>query len=101
MMDLVVAVAIGVLSLIFVGSLIALLIICRHKCGRIRGDRKPILKYTRDQSDFPGGIENGGLSANSAGSETELDDVMQLSPSIGRCCKSNQLQNMNIFDKKT
>ena len=52
-MDTLAAVAIGVLSVIFGGSLLALILICRQRyCGKSAQDRKPILHYSRGEEDF-------------------------------------------------
>lgn len=76
-MELVVAVAIGVLTVIFVGSLIALLLVCRHRyCLQNQLDQKPILKYSKDN------LEAAGQDYSS--NEYELNDVLQLSPNIGK-----------------
>lgn len=76
-MDLVVAVAIGVLAVVFLGSLTALILICRHRCNQ-ESDQKPILKYWKDQS-----IAEANRSSSSL-SDVEMDDVLQLSPNIGK-----------------
>jgi hypothetical protein len=86
MMELVVAVAIGVLTVIFVGSLIALLLVCRHRyCFQHQLDQKPILKYSKDN------LEAAGQDYNS--NEYELDDVLQLSPNIEKVLKDNDWIN--------
>jgi hypothetical protein len=85
-MELVVAVAIGVLTMIFIGSLIALLLVCRHRyCFQHQLDQKPILKYSKDN------LEAAGQDLNS--NEYELDDVLQLSPNIEKVLKDNDWIN--------
>lgn len=76
-MDLVVAVAIGVLAVVFLSSLAALILICRHRCTQ-ELDQKPILKYWKDQN----AAEASNRSTASL-SDVEMDDVLQLSPNIG------------------
>ncbi|KRZ04117.1 Transmembrane protein 98 [Trichinella zimbabwensis] len=78
-MELVVAFAIAVLTIIFVGSVVALSLICRHRFYAKQLDQKPILKYSKDEN-------SDGKMATQFG-EFELDDVLQLSPNIEKILK--------------
>jgi hypothetical protein len=49
-MDIVVIVALGVLLVIFIGSLVALIVICRQRT-RMDLERRPMLKYSRQHLD--------------------------------------------------
>jgi hypothetical protein len=75
-MDLVVAVAYGVLALVFVCSLVALVVICKQRrhLRQEEADRKPILKYSRENLDV----------ITTYNGDSDLDDVLQLSPNIGK-----------------
>lgn len=83
-MEQVVVLAILVLVVVFVGSLIALLVICYHRYlrhpnnlllnDRNTGDTHPILKYSKDRLN--------DVLAGSAAND-DIDDVHQLSPQIG------------------
>ncbi|KRY46773.1 Transmembrane protein 98 [Trichinella britovi] len=78
-MELVVAFAIAVLTIIFVGSVVALSLICRHRFYAKQLDEKPILKYSKDENS------DGKMAAHFG--EFELDDVLQLSPNIEKILK--------------
>ncbi|KRX83516.1 Transmembrane protein 98 [Trichinella sp. T6] len=78
-MELVVAFAIAVLTIIFVGSVVALGLICRHRFYAKQLDEKPILKYSKDENS------DGKMAAHFG--EFELDDVLQLSPNIEKILK--------------
>ncbi|VDP10247.1 unnamed protein product [Soboliphyme baturini] len=73
-MELVVAVAVSVLTIIFLGSIIALILICRQRLCNHDMDTKPILKYSKDE-----------LVTTASGSDDEfrIEEVTQLSPNIG------------------
>jgi hypothetical protein len=78
-MELVVALAIFVLCVVFVVSLLALCCVCRTHLDRRRrmsaGDRKPILRYSRESVP--------GLS--SLADDQQEHNMHQLHPAIGGC----------------
>lgn len=87
-MELVVLVAIGVLLIIFVGSLLALILLCRHRRAQANAagwlnEQKPMLKYSRD------GMSEGLGNEMNPNIESEVDDMLQLSPNIAKILQDN------------
>ncbi|CDW54916.1 transmembrane protein 98 [Trichuris trichiura] len=84
-MELVVAVAIGILAIIFSGSVIALFLICRHRFCLQQLDEKPILKYSKEEHNTAAPSSSAQCNQNAA--ESDLDDMLQLSPNIEKILK--------------